>query len=164
MENIMPDQNFLAPVNFAFAIKRLPFVSYFVQETNIPGMTIGNAEMPTPFKTIYYPGDKVDFNELQLTVRVDENMQNYIEIYNWIIGMTFPDRFEQYANLIDGDGVFSDATLIIKTNKKNPNITFTFKDMYPTSISDIQMSASESDINYTTATMTFRHNGFDIST
>lgn len=159
----MPDQNFLAPINFAFSIRRLPFVSYFVQEANVPGMALNPVEYGTPFKPIFLPGDRVDFNELQLTVRVDENMQNYIEIYNWIIGMTFPDNFEQYANLIEGDGLYSDATLQIKTNAKNPNIEFTFVDLFPTSISDIQMSATESDIEYTVATITFKHNGFTIT-
>lgn len=160
----MPDQNFLAPINYAFSIKRLPFVSYFVQEANVPGLALNPVEQPTPFKPIYLPGDKIEYNDLSLTVRVDEDMQNYIEIYNWIVGLTFPDNFDQYANLTAGDGLYSDATLLIKTNAKNPNITFTFKDLFPTSISDIQMSSTESDIEYVTANITFRHNGFDIST
>ena len=161
----MPDQNFLSPTNFAFTVDRLPQASYFVQDVNIPGVSMGDVEQPSPFKTIYRPGDKLMYNELTMTVRADENMVSFIETYNWIVGLSFPDNFDQYANLLDSsnnNNIYSDATLIIKTNAKNPNITMVFKDLYPNNITDIQLSSQQMDIDYATFDITFRYNGYDI--
>lgn len=155
-------QNFLSPNNYRLSIDRLPHVSYFAQAANIPGLSINPVPYQSPFKTIYRPGDKVEFNTLDVDVRVDEGMENYMEIYNWIIGMTYPDNFEQYANLIAGEGLYSDATLTIQNNSKVSNIDFEFKDIFPVSIGSIQMSQTNAEVEYATATITFQTNGFTI--
>lgn len=156
-------QNFLSPVEFKFVIHRLPNVAFFVQQVNIPGLTTGVTEQPNPFKVIYRHGDKVDFDDLEVIVRVDENMETYKEIFNWIVGLTKPHNFSEYANLVEGDGLYSDATLYIMNSNKNANIQIEFKDIFPTSLGQIQMDTTSSDIVYPTTTITFKTNGMEIA-
>lgn len=157
-------QNFLSPIDFRFVIKRLPYVEYFVQTANVPGVNASPSLTPNPFKDIYRQADKLEYDTFNITVRVDENMNNWLEIYNWMEGLTYPENFDQFANLEKGDGLYSDATLTILSNSKNPNVEITLKDAFPISLSSIQLSTTDTDINYAVADITFQINGFSIKT
>lgn len=155
-------QNYLSPIEFRFLIKRLPYTEFFTQSANVPGLSISATEMATPFKTLYFSGDNVTFNEFTVNVRVDENMNNYQEIFNWIVGLSFPDNFDQYANLSEGDGIYSDATLMIMTSGKNPNLQIVYKDIFPTSLGDIQLNTTSGDVDYATCDITFKIASYEI--
>ena len=156
-------QNYLTPTNFKFSIKRLPHVSFFCQTATIPGLSFSPVEIPTPFKSLYKPGGPLELGTFTITVLVDENMQNYLEIYNWMIGLTFPDKFSQFADLRDGDGLYSDATLHIMSNAKNPNVEVKMKDIFPISLGDINMSVNQSDTQPASVDISFQVNSFTIS-
>jgi len=157
-------QNYLTPTNFKFNIKRLPHVSFFCQNVNIPGLSFPPSEVQTPFKTVYIAGHgKLDIGTFTITAAVDENMSNYLEIYNWMLGLTFPHDFTQYANLVSGDGLYSDATLHIMSNSKNPNVSVTLKDIFPVAMSDINMSVNQADTEPATFDISFQVNSFSIN-
>lgn len=157
-------QNFLSPLEFRFIIKRLPHVSYFAQQVSVPGVSMDVDTQPTPFRNIYRHGDTLEFNDLSITIRIDENMQNYLEIVNWMRGLTKPTEFSEWANLdASDDGLYSDATLTIMSNAKNPNIEITFYDIFPIDIGDIEFSATESDLEYATVSITFKVNDYVIN-
>lgn len=168
-ENTPVNKNFLSPLGFKFFVKKLPNVNFFAQKANIPGMAIGgNPEQPNPFVTIPYYGDHVTFNELEVTFRVDENLQNYLEIQNWIRALSFPEQFEQFAALFkaqpgSGEGLKSDASLIITTNGKNPNFECVFQDAFPIGISDLVFDTTDESVNYLDATVQFRYTLYKIS-
>ena len=157
-------QNYLTPTNFKFNIKRLPNVSFFCQSVNIPGLSFPPTEMHTPFKNVYVPGHgKLEIGQFTVTAAVDENMHNYLEIYNWMIGLTFPHDFTEYANLVEGEGLVSDATLHIMSNSKNPNVSVSLKDIFPISLGDINMSITETDTPTITFDVAFQVNSFSIN-
>ena len=115
--------NFLSPLGAKFSIKKLPTVNFFVQGVAIPSMIVGELPVGTPFSAkIQMPGDLVTFGDLVLTFRVDENMDNYLEIYNWMRAITRIDNFTDDATAWGNAGtfdmakdtnVYSDATLTI---------------------------------------------------
>lgn len=156
-------QNFLNPNEFRFTLSRLPHVEFFVQGIQLPDISSSPIEQPTPFKTIYRPADKIEFGDLTLTVLVDEDMQSYLETWNWLIGLTKPENFEQYANLLAGDGIYSDATLTILSSKKNPNIQITFKDMFPISVGSIALATNQSDVIPPVVDMTFKYSSYEFT-
>lgn len=156
-------QNFFAPHNYTFTIERLPHVSYFTQQANIPGLSIGTVESPSPFSTIYRPGDKTTFGTLEITFLVDEDLKNYTEIFNWMVGLTYPENFDQHANLIEGEGLYSDASLIAQDNSKNSTTEFKFVDIFPTTLGQIQLDHQQSDVQYATSTVTFQINSYTIN-
>jgi hypothetical protein len=155
-------QNFFNSKNFDFTIKRLPNVQFFVQGVSMPGLTIDTTYQATPFTPIARPGNKLSYDELMVTVAIDENFVCYKEIYNWMSGLTSPNTFEQYNNLIAGDGVFSDASLILLNSKGNSKIEFKFSDLFPVSLSSIQMSTTNSTTEFATTTIGFRYTTFKI--
>lgn len=169
VETTPTNKNFLSPLGFRFFIKKLPNVNFFVQKVNVPGISIAqNPTMPNPFTKIPYAGDHLEFNELQITYRVDEDISNYLEIYNWIRGLAFPDNFGEYAALASktptsGEGLKSDASLIITTNGKSPNFECVFEDAFPINISNIDFVTTDETVNYIEATATFLYTQFKIS-
>jgi hypothetical protein len=160
----MLGQNFLSPVEFQFSIKRMPTVQYYVQSINIPSISSGFTEQVTPFRNTYRHGDKLTYDDLFLTIVVDENLTSYMETYSWLKALTKPEEFEQYTGLLgaDGDGLYSDATLTVLNSSKKSNIEITFSDMFPISIGAITMNTASGDVPVITCDLTFKYNSFKI--
>ena len=94
-------------------------------------------------------------------------MKNYLEMYNWLKELGFPDNFAQYQSIANrsiysGEGIFSDATLLITTSAMNPNIEVTFFDCFPVDLSELSFDSASADVEYLTATITFANRRFDI--
>jgi hypothetical protein len=169
LDNQPIDQSYLSPLGFKLQIKKTPHVNYFVQKAVIPRVSLGTADVATPFTKMPYPGTKLTFDNLQVTFKVDENMMNYLEIYSWLRDVGFPDNFAQYQNIAgqsisSGEGVFSDITLIILSSAMNPNLEITFFDCFPVDLSELEFDSTLSDVDYLTATVTFANRRFDIKT
>ena len=164
------NKNFLSPIGFQFAIQRLPNVNYFCTSATIPQVSMGETEFQNPFVKIPLPGEKLTFGELNLRFRVDEDMQNYLEIYKWLISAGFPETFEQYKGPDPSNSVgrfnqkeiVSDGTLVIHDSKMNPKTQVTFKDMFPVSLSELKFDTTMPDVSYIQSTVTFRYSRFTI--
>lgn len=154
------NKNMLSGLGFAFNVKRLPAVNFFATMANIPGLSGQVVPQATPFKPIFKAYDKLEYNELSITFKVDEDMRNYLEIFDWMVGIGFPSEFEQRAALESrqpGERIYSDGQLIIQTSKRNTNLELNFIDLIPTSLSDLQMSSQNQDVDYLEATVSFRY-------
>ncbi len=165
------NQNFLSPLGFKFLIKKTPNTNYFVQNANIPAVATGDLLEPTPFIAVPVPGDHLTYGSLSLSFRVDEDMQNYRELYSWITGIGFPESYEQYRTELEENAdiriptsMYSDATLIVLNSNMNPNIEITFKDLYPVNLGDVQFDTTQTDIEYVLCTCDFRFRSFEITT
>jgi len=172
-KNQIQNRNFLSPVGFKFTLNRAPKVAFFGNSTNIPGMTLGIAVQPTYLKDIDIPGDKITFNDLTLRFLVDENLENYVEIQNWIRGIGYPESLSEIYNWQKNNSVmdvqdksqmnlYSDATLTVLTSSNNSNFKVKFFDVFPYSITDLQFDATDSDIDYLTAEVTFKYTIYNI--
>lgn len=156
-------QNFLSPIGFRFTIKRLPNVEFFIQGATIPGMSMSPTISATPFKSIRFAGDKIEHEPFTVTIRLDEYMNSYNEIFNWMVGLTKNDSFDQFKNLQQSDdGLYSDASLIVLDSKGNPGVEVHFKDVFPISLSNISFDTTRTDITYATCEITFEHNGHTV--
>lgn len=159
--------NFLSPLGFSFKIKKTPHLNYFVQSVTLPGVSIAPIEVPNPFSKIPFAGSQLTYDTMSLTFKVDEDMKNYLEIYNWLTGMGFPKDFAQYQNIANqttGEGVFSDLTLIINTSSKNPNIEVTFYDAFPLNLSPLTFDTTPEEVSHITCTVEFKYGRYVINT
>jgi len=172
-KNQIQNRNFLSPVGFKFTLNRAPKVAFFGNSTNIPGMTLGIAVQPTYLKDIDIPGDKVTFNDLTLRFLVDENLENYMEIQNWIRGIGYPESLQEIYKWQKTNAsmdlqnksqmnLYSDATLTVLTSSNNSNFKVKFLDVFPYSLTDLQFDATDSDIDYLTAEVTFKYTIYNI--
>lgn len=169
LDNQPLDQSFLSPLGFKLQIKKTPHVNYFIQKVTVPSVTLGTADIDSPFTKIPFPGTKLTFGNLQVTFKVDENMMNYLEIYSWLRDVGFPDNFAQYSNIAgqaitSGSGVYSDINLIVLSSAMNPNLEFTFFDCFPVDLSALEFDSTSADVDYLTATVTFANRRFDVKT
>jgi len=155
-------QNFLSPVEFRLVINRLPYVTFFVQSATVPGLAGNPVEMGSSFSKYYVHGDNLDFSTFSIQIRVDENMASYLEIMNWMLGLNYPEKFDQYSNLTEAEGLYSDATLTILTNSKNPNVEVKMINMFPISLSEVQMDTTQEGIEGVMVDITFQIDRFEI--
>jgi hypothetical protein len=139
-------------------IKRLPHVVFFAQSYNIPGLSIGSATQYTALSNKPWPGDKVTFNDFFVTFIVDEDFKNFLEITKWVTDLGHEQSLGQYKRIYESDdGIFSDMTVSLLTNKRNANKRLTMQDAFPYSISDIMLDNSASDGATLTATASFKY-------
>jgi len=167
--------NFASPLKFGFQVKKLPNINFFCQAVTMPGMSVQAFQSPTPFVKLPVPGDHVDFQELILTFRVDEDMKNYLEIFNWLMALGFPENFDQYKTLADKDkrlnplasgedGIYSDANLIIQNSAAVGNLRVDFVNLFPVSLSELQFDTRQTDVEYLECIASFAFERFSITT
>ena len=170
------NRNFLAPTGFKFALKRSPGVAFFCNQANIPSLDLGIAEQPTYLKNIDVPGDKIQFGDLNLRFLVDEDLMNYMEIQNWIRGLGYPEKIKEFSNLEkqavlgvetkfgqSGDNIYSDATLQVLSSNLVPQFQVIFSDCFPYSLSTVTFDATDTDIEYFTADVSFKYTLYQIT-
>jgi hypothetical protein len=167
IDNTPSNRNFLSPLNFKFQIKKAPHVNFFIQKVNIPAINLSPAVSPNPFVNIPLPGDHLSYGELEITFKVDEDLQNYLEIHNWITALGKPEEFEQYKNIADkkewtGEGIYSDISVIVLSSTKSANYEIVYVDGYPVSLSGLEFNTIDSDVNYITATASFKYTYYNI--
>ena len=171
LQRTMPDNlSFLSPTGFKFQIQKLPHVNYFCTSADIPDITLGQVDQENIFIRIPVPGDKLQFSPLNLAFSIDEDMKNFKEIYDWLIGLGYPDNFEQRANLQSAlqqrnerSGlVYSDGSMIITTAQYQPNILINFIDLYPISIGGLEFSTQSTDIEYLQGSVSFNYRKYEI--
>jgi len=164
MSTLTKNINYFIPTGFNFLIDRIPNVNFFCQSVNLPGINLGVTNVNTPFKDYPIPGDKIDFNELRISFIVDEELKNWLEIYNWIIGLGFPSNTGQYRTLKNSDtnGVYSEGILFILSSHKNVQYKVVFEKIFPVSLSDIDMNSISSDTTTTVADVSFQYAIYNI--
>jgi hypothetical protein len=102
-------------------------------------------------------------------------MKNYMEVVNWLTGLGHPISTDQTRDLSRASPVpslragteasfVSDGTLVVLTSHKNPNLTATFMDMFPISVSELQFDTTDSDVIYLECVATFAYRSFKLST
>ena len=158
-----PDNvNFLSPLVFKFQVKKTPVLNFYVQNINLPGVHLQQTESPNPFVQLPQSGDHILYDDLMINFKVNEDFSNWLEIYNWIKGMGFPKNFDQYAALDDvavatGEGLRSDASLIIMTSDRIPKYNVVFHNAFPISISSLIFDVTRLRDDYIDAAATFRY-------
>lgn len=161
-----PSADFLSGLHFDFALQRCPGVNFFCTKATVPGISIGNPDLPTPFKTIPLPADKLSFEELDITFKVDAMMSNWLELYTWFTGVGFPRSFGQRA-VAEPSGkvrdLYSDASLIIQDYHKNPILSIQFTDMLPVRLSGIMLDVTAQDVDYIEAQCTFKYREYTVT-
>jgi hypothetical protein len=152
--------NILADNNFHFEILNMPYVSYMSQTFELPGVQLGLAIRPTPVVDQRVPGDKIDFDNLNIEFLVDEDLRNYLEVWKWIMYLGAPRSTMQYKNLVEQKSPYtreSDISLNITSNKFNIKETITFYGCFPVALSGILFNSANTQIEHPTATASFAY-------
>ena len=163
------NRNFLSGVGFKFNLTKFPKVDFFSNSARIPELNLELTQQPSYLKTIDVPGERLSYGDLTLRFLVDENMENYISVYNWLTGLGFPETTKEFADLIkDKDGqrdpkeAFCDGTLRILNSNYREVAKVKFKDLFPISLSSLDFDATNTDVQFFTAQATFKYTIYDL--
>ncbi len=167
--NQIQNRNFLSPIGFKFTLAKNNKVSFFSNSCRIPDISLGTAVQATYLKDIDVPGDKLQYGDFSLRFLVDENMENYMAIHNWLRGLGYPEVVTEHENLItDDEGrrdrnlEFSDGSLHILNSNYRDIAIVQFLGLFPVYLTSLDFDASEGDINYFTAEVSFKYTIFNI--
>ena len=182
--------DYASPTQFKFQMSKLPKVEYFCTAANIPGIDMPFSDQKTPLADIPLPGEKVNFEALNVTFIVDENLENYKEIHGWLMGIGFPKDYSQARDLLGAGadrfptttganlqtdpgkvkygatsigGIYSDATLVVLSSKNRPVVECRFQEVFPTALSGLQYSQNATDVDYLTATVTMQYKIYEFA-
>ncbi len=167
------NRNFLSSVGFKFTLNRAPKVAFFSNSANIPAITLGVAIQPNYTTDIPIPGDKMEFEDFTLRFLVDENLENYMELQNWMRGLGFPESLQEIYDWQNSNesfeqpyksdmNLYSDGTLLVLNSNKNFNFNVVFRSMFPYQLSTLQFDATNQDEEYFTAEVSFKYLMYNI--
>ena len=179
--------DYASPVQFRFKCSKLPLVEFFCQTANIPAIGLGEHTIETSLHDFPIPGDKVTFQNLAMSFLVDENLNNYKELHDWIIGLGAPRSHTQFSDFralssdrfpgttastaatgtsiakpLSESGIYSDATLTILNSKNIAKTEVRFYNIFPTRLGSLSYSVKSADVDYLTAGVDFSYMYYEI--
>jgi len=163
------NRNFLSGIGFKFNLTKFPKVDFFSNSARIPELNLELTTQASYLKNIDVPGERLSYGDFTLRFLVDENMENYQSIYDWLTGLGFPETTKEFADLIkDSDGqtdpkeAFCDGTLRILNSNYREVAKVKFKDLFPISLSSLDFDATNTDVQFFTAEATFKYTIYDL--
>ena len=177
--------NYSQSNQFKVHLSLFPKTEWFVVRANIPSVTLGMAVQPTRLIDMPVIGDKLTYDQFYFTFIVDEKLQNYMELHDWLINIGFPERHTQFQSQTRTDGVtrpvgktfdtkvagfgkesdrdlYSDITMFILSSKNNPVAVIKFFESFPVNLTNIEYSQQETDTTYAECTATFAYSYFTL--
>jgi hypothetical protein len=153
---------------YQLVLPRFPVAQYFNTDFVLPQVSLPSATVATPFSDMPVAGDKPIFQPLVFSFLVDEGMNNYTEILDWINNIGFSGSYEDYVNYSNKEAPHQtlgeqDAKVIILSNKGNPIKTITFYDAIPVNLSSISYTTQDAGTSYVKATVTMAYTRFEFT-
>lgn len=153
----------LLPHKLKMSLTRLPNVSFFCQSASIPGLSLSGVNISTPFSKYPVPGDKLEYEELTLNVIADEYIKTFIEMKEWMEGITAPQSFSQYKEYTKEKTPASDGDLFVFDSTDRPCIKISFIDLFPISIGSLELNIAVGDVSPLTFQATFQYTSYKIT-
>ena len=107
------------------------------------------------------PDGQATYANLQIQFIVDENLENYMQIHNWMRAIATPEDYEDRFEWIDDKSretryntdspsltFVSDGTLQVLNNNNVANFDVTFTDMFPVALSSLPFDVTQTDNSY----------------
>lgn len=154
MATLTANKNFLSPVGFQFKIDSnlYPNLEYFAVGCVLPGIAMATTATPYRGVNLQFTGDRLQFEDLSLTINVTENLDNYIETFDWM---------HKIANSKSAEDLKVDATLLILTSHNNVVKEVEFKGVFPSSMAPIEFNAQAESIDFVQMDISFSYTYFE---
>lgn len=151
MNNLTLNKNLLSPNGFKLTIDSTQFANteYFCISAPIPSVSAAEVNLPFRNKQNAYPGEKVNYTPLDIRYMVTENMENYVELFNWLVNNSNENKVSAY-----------DITLHILTSSNNVIRQVRFVEAFPVTIGAIDFYTQNTDVEYVVADASFQYSHF----
>jgi len=157
--------NYLQPSAFKLTIDRKHFANleFFAQTILHPSLSMNPVEVPFKrISSIPFAGDKLTFTELTCMIIVDENLNSYTEMYNWMNRLVEQNETVPSNRLAAVPPSTADMTLSILSSHNNTVRTIRYLDCLPVSLGDMTLESTSGDVQYITFPATFRFSTFEL--
>ena len=158
--------NFLQPTAFNLSIDRKNFANlqFFCQAILHPSLNMNAAEVPYKrISSVPFAGDKLTFSELTAIIIVDENLNSYTEMYNWMQRIVQNDEVKAVDKTATTPPTYCDMTVNILSSHNNTTRRIKYYDCIPVSLGDMTLESTVGDVQYVTFPATFRFSTFELS-
>lgn len=165
MAELTENFNYMQPTSFKLVIDRrnYPNLEFFCQNVTHPGMIMNPVELPVRrLAGLPFPGDTLTFNELSTNILLDENLESYTEMFNWIRRLLENNMFDNNASGKATQPNYADITLSILSSHNNQTKQVRYIDCVPTSLGDINFESTASGQEFITFAASFRFNYFEL--
>jgi hypothetical protein len=153
--------NYLKNNGFKLTINKIPNVNFYIQEANIPSVEVDYVET----KSIYarpnmQTGGRITYGSLNVSFIVDEDMTNYIELFNWINSEVPVTTLNQVVKPTER---YDDGSLIVLNNSFRPNLKVSFETLFPVRLDEIGFDLTTTDPDPIIIGAEFKFNGMKIT-
>jgi len=152
--------NYLMNTSFRFTLSKTPKITYFCQRANIPDFTLDGIEQPVRFGArVFKAGDKYSYGDLQISFLVDENLENYLEMHNWLRSCA---NLKDVTEFEGRERFTTTADLHVLNSNSRVIKTVRFTDVIPTSLGSVNFDSTITDIEPIIVDATFKFTHYDI--
>jgi len=154
MSTLTTNKNFLSPVGFQFKINSGKYanIEYFCIAAQLPSVTLPPVSTPYRGVNLASTGDRLQFDDLTLRINVTENMENYIETFNWMHNLAQTKNAEDFK---------ADATLLVLSSHNNVTKEIKFNGVFPTSLSAVSFDSQAEGVEYVQMDISFSYTNFE---
>lgn len=161
--------NYLQPTGFKVVISRrdFPNLQFYAQSVNHPDVNIPATEVAfSRVQSVAFVGDKVEYGTLTMDVLLDEDMNSYRELYNWMIAATTTNHRLPTEALATGEtpayspASYYDMTIAVLSSHNNVNRSFIYRNAFPVAMGQVPFTATSTE-PYLTFPVSFRFDYFD---
>jgi hypothetical protein len=148
----MIDSNLLALTGFKLYIHAEDFkhTQYFAVSASFPAVSL--PEVTTGYRNLsgFVSGDKLAYDPLTIRIAIDERLESYHEIFNWL-----------HLNTTNKELIVHNITLHFLTNHNNISRSVRFANAFPTNIGGLEFNVQQTESEYAYVDVTFRYDYFE---
>jgi hypothetical protein len=162
--------NLATSLGFRFEIKRAPSLSYHCLSVKLPDVNLIPVQIPTPSLAVPYVGDHLEYSNLEATFKIDADMQNWLEMFNWIEALGNPTNKAEHYRALESRpswsnfSLYSNLLLFQLDSQNNPLLIFTFEHASPIRLSGPKFQSTDSSEIFMSSTVEFKYLKFKVST
>jgi hypothetical protein len=159
--------NLSSGTNFLLTISNFSNLNFFIQSSNLPGVGTSPKIIPTPVGDSHHAGDHLQYETLDVKFIVDESLQNWLVLYNWLRALSPTHVIDaqgvnQYKDRLENGELYSPAVLYVTTNSNNLNVKITFNNLFPIRLSSLPFDVTYPDDKKIFANCSFAYDWYDI--
>ena len=130
MSNIPSDSN---SNSYLLRITKLPDISYKCVDVTFAGVSLTSTTQATSSVNREIPGNKFTYEPFIATFIVDEDMTNWLSLFNWM---------DEFRTTPDWNTNLSDFSCIVTNNHGNGGRSFRHTNGWPHSMSSLQYQSA----------------------
>ena len=151
--------NLAKSTNYKLVIGAIPGVDLWLKTAMLPTISTNEIPIANPILgNIYRPTSTPVYAPLMVTFLVDEDLGNYNEVLKWMYESSGPDVSKRVLN--DAEMMHDASLHILSNNKNTTDMVYTFHNMFPTILGELQFNNENAEELLTDITLQFDYMTF----